>query len=343
MVEVVQSQGWPQAKGLRVMPRLAVVARSLRWTDRAAILPAILVAMLIHAPASVVRAEEASHDHAHHHAAAAPAAEAGTEVAEEAADKATGKTQDETAPAAAKPRPANVGGIEDPQKQGGIITGDVVFEGKLYPRRPILMGTDAFCQTAHPDTPLLDERWVFGKRFGDEKAALQNVFVFVSKGLENHEFELPTTPAVLDQVGCVYIPHVLGVVAGQPIKVLNSDATLHNVNMNSKHNGGFNEGMPVKGMELEKTFKTPEMAIVLKCDVHPWMASYVQVMSHPFFAVTQEDGSFSITGLPPGEYEVSVWHEFERFKPVAAMQRVTVETGKTSEPLHFIYRPPDAK
>ncbi len=209
---------------------------------------------------------------------------------------------------------------------GGTIKGVVKFEGRQAKRKPIRMSADQFCAKAHKGKPARNERYVFG-----DNDTLVNVFVWVSKGLEGKDFPTPDQPAVLDQVGCVYVPHVSGVMVNQPLDILNSDNTLHNVKMNSSNNGSFNEGMPVKGMVINKKMAKPEMAVPFKCDVHPWMGAYVHVMEHPFFAVTGGDGSFEISGLPAGEYEVSVWHEFKKFAPDNETTSVTVADGATQE------------
>jgi len=226
----------------------------------------------------------------------------------------------------------NVGGVET--GKGGSIKGVVKFEGRQAARKAIRMSADAFCDKAHAE-PQLDEKYVWG-----ENGTLQNVFVYVSKGLEGKEVPASGRKAELDQTGCVYVPHVQGVVVNEELLILNNDATLHNVNMNSQSNGRFNIGMPAPGMKEIKKFTKPEIGtMTYKCDVHPWMLAYVHVVAHPYFAVTQADGTFEIKGLPAGEYEVSVWHEMKPFSPDKATQMVKVEEGKAAE-VTVTYAPP---
>ncbi len=212
---------------------------------------------------------------------------------------------------------------------GGTIKGVVKFDGRQAKRKPIRMSADAYCDGAHSDKAL-DERYVFG-----DNDTLQNVFVWVSKGASA---KAASGKAKVDQVGCVYTPHVSGVVVNQELDIVNSDNTLHNVKMNSSSNGSFNEGMPVKGMVITKKFSKPEAGIPFKCDVHPWMGAFVHVVEHPFFAVSGKDGSFAIEGLPAGDYELSVWHEFDKFGPDQETMKVSVGGSETKE-VTFTYGP----
>jgi hypothetical protein len=223
----------------------------------------------------------------------------------------------------AKPRPPNVGGVD--AAGTGTVTGLVKFTGEKPDPKPLSeIAGNAFCKECHKDKVPLAERFVFGKNGSDE--TLVNVLVYVSKGLEGKTFEVPKTPVVLDQVGCIYIPHVVGVMAGQVLEVRNSDDTLHNVMTMPRKNPGFNFGMPVKGGKVEKVFKIPEMKIDLRCFMHGWMVAYVHVLEHPFFAVTPSDGTFTIRGLPPGEYEISVLHETSQFEtPAPIAVKVTAD------------------
>jgi plastocyanin len=239
------------------------------------------------------------------------------------------------APLQDKPlRPANVGGVEEPG--GGTVTGIVKWTGEEIPRKPLpgIMGS-AFCSEACKGRSPLEERWVYGKN-GDDKT-LQNVLVYVVKGLEGRTFAPPKDPAVIDQVACIYTPRVVGVMTGQTLEIRNSDATLHNVMANFKSNKAFNEGMSVKGSKLEKVFQTPELKVDFRCVLHPWMVGWVHVVPHPFFAVTGPDGTFTLRGLPPGEYEIGVVHEAARLVAAPERQAVKIEAGGTAK-VEFCYR-----
>jgi plastocyanin len=135
------------------------------------------------------------------------------------------------------------------------------------------------------------------------------VFVYVKDGLGDRTFPAPQTEVVLDQRGCKYMPHVIGAQVGQPVKIINSDATLHNVHAVPKVNPEFNFSQALKGMENVRTFDRPEIMVPFRCDVHGWMAAYVGVVPHPYFAVTAANGSFEIKGLPAGTYTLEAWHE----------------------------------
>jgi len=191
---------------------------------------------------------------------------------------------------------------------GGSISGRVKVDAKKIPAaKPVKMETDPDCVAKHKE-PLLSERFVVD---GDKN--VMNAFVYIKSGLDGKTFEAPRRPAQLDQVGCKYTPRVLGIMVGQPLRVLNSDRIMHNVHMSPQLNTEFNKAMPGRIRKLpipRKMFSQPEIMIPFKCDVHPWMAAYLGVLTHPFFAVSAEDGTFEIKDVPPGKYEIEVWHEF---------------------------------
>jgi len=244
------------------------------------------------------------------------------------------------APPNGKPTTQSVGGID--AKDSGVVTGVVRFKGTAPAIKPVEeIAGNAFCKQCYKDGKLpIHDEIVLGKN-GDD-VTLGNVLVYVSKGLDGKEFDPPKDPVVLDQVGCMYTPHVVAVMAGQPLEIRNSDATLHNVMATPRENPPFNVGMPGKDDVINKVFKQPELKINLHCFMHPWMSAYVHVLEHPFFAVTGPDGTFTIKGLPPGEYEISVLHEGSLVEPTPATALVKVQAGETKK-VDFDYRPAGEK
>lgn len=183
------------------------------------------------------------------------------------------------------------------------ITGKIKFEGEKPKPKKVSAKSDPRCMREHGQ-PILDEALVVGKSNG-----IKNAFIYIKTGLEGKTFPVPEQPVVLDQKGCVYLPHVFGIMVNQKLEIRNSDPTLHNVRSLPKNSKGFNVGLPIKGMKLDQTFTSPEVMIRLKCDVHPWMHAYAGVLAHPFYAVSNSEGNFEIKNLPPGNYELEVWHE----------------------------------
>jgi hypothetical protein len=185
------------------------------------------------------------------------------------------------------------------------ITGKVVFKGEAPEPEQIDMSGVKECSAQHPDGAFAEKLVVNGN------GTLKNVLVRVSAGLpEGQKFPLPANAAKLDQKGCQYYPHVVGVMIDQPMLITNSDTFLHNVHALSNENPAFNFGQPTQDRQGRKVdpMKAPEVFKV-KCDVHPWMGAFVHVLDHPFFSVTGDDGTFTITGLPAGTYTLTAWHE----------------------------------
>jgi len=184
------------------------------------------------------------------------------------------------------------------------VTGTVTLTGTAPKLPPIGMDADPACAKKHT-SPVASERLVLGA--GN---TMGNIIVWVSKGVPaGKTFTAPTTPVTLDQNGCQYKPHVQGIMVGQAYKILNSDGVLHNVHSLPKVNPQFNKPMPPTLKETTTTFAKPEPIFQIKCDVHPWMTAYIGVFTNPYYAVTAADGKFTISGLDPGTYEISAYHE----------------------------------
>ncbi len=168
---------------------------------------------------------------------------------------------------------------------------------------------------------------------------MANILVYVSKGLPaGKTWPVPTTPVVVDQNGCMYTPHVMGIMVGQTYRILNSDGILHNIHTLPKINPAFNRGQPATVKEMTTTFPKPETVFQIKCDVHPWMQAFMAVFYHPFFSATKTDGKFTISGLDPGTYEITAWHE--RLGMQTAMVTVGANDTKTQA---FKFAVPPAK
>lgn len=206
------------------------------------------------------------------------------------------------------------------------ITGTIKLEGEAPKPELIKMNADPVCMREGKGQTT--EFIVAG-----EGGALQNVFVYVKDGLGNRTFQAPTQAVVLDQKGCHYRPHVFGVMVGQPLQIVNSDPTLHNVHAMPKANQEFNTGQPMQGMKFDHTFTAKEVMVPFKCDVHGWMNAYAGVLDHPFFAVTDASGKFELKGLPPGDYTIEAWHE----KLGPQEQKITVG-AKESKEANFAFK-----
>ena len=184
----------------------------------------------------------------------------------------------------------------------GSVQGTIKYDGDVPKLPPVKMDADPGCAKKHAAGPVPNEVLVLGP--GNTVA---NILVYVKNAPKGGK--ALTTPAVIDQHGCQYVPHVLGLMVGQPLKIVNSDGLLHNVHALPATNGSFNRAMPATVTEFTHTFDKPEAPFRVKCDVHPWMGAYVAVFDHPYFAVTGADGKFTIDGLAAGTYDLVAWHE----------------------------------
>jgi len=213
-----------------------------------------------------------------------------------------------------------------PVTTGATIRGIVRFNGKSPAPKPLSMVADPVCAKQHRSPVMVQDVVV------DSKGDLQNAVVFVSEGLVDRAFEAPAEPVVVEQKGCLYQPHVLAMRANQPLELVNDDATSHNIHPQPANNREWNKAEP-PGSKMEETFAREEIAIPVKCNVHPWMRGYIAVFKHPYFAVTSKDGSFDLSNLPPGTYTIKAWHE----KLGTATQTVTVSQNETKE-ISFMFK-----
>ncbi len=189
----------------------------------------------------------------------------------------------------------------------GTITGTVFFDGAA-PVMPLVdMSSNPNCEREHrppKGTPARAETVVV-----NPNGTLKYVFVWITKGLPEARWTPPSKPAVLDQTGCMYEPHVLGLMTGQPLEILNDDSVNHDVHAEAKVNAAWNESQPPRAEHKVKTFDKAEVMFPVTCNVHPWMRAWLGVSPHPFFAVTGNDGKFTLSGVPPGNYTLEAVHE----------------------------------
>ena len=193
-----------------------------------------------------------------------------------------------------------------PSGNEGQITGTIALNGTAPEAKTIPMDADPVCAQ---HTQKTEEVVANGGK-------LANVFIYIKDGktadgkpITNMSWDVPGTEVTLDQHGCHYVPHVLGIMAGQKLKIVNSDQTAHNIHPLPKSNPEWNESQPSGSEPKEKTFLRPEVVIPVKCNQHPWMKAYIGVMRSPLYAVSGDDGHFTIQGVPPGTYTVAALHE----------------------------------
>jgi plastocyanin len=207
------------------------------------------------------------------------------------------------------------------------LAGAVKFEGTPPRAQRIRMDADPACARLRTE-PATTEDVIVGP--GN---ALANVIVYVKSGLEDYSFPQATEAVVLDQHGCMYTPRVLSVMVNQPIEILNSDDTTHNIHPTPRFNREWNKSQGPRGEKLVESFPREEVAIPVKCNVHPWMKSYIAVLRHHYHDVTHTDGAFSLEGLPPGTYTIEAWHETLG----TSTQEVTLGE-RESKTVEFVFR-----
>jgi plastocyanin len=226
--------------------------------------------------------------------------------------------------------PAAGGGTATPDEaNGATVTGKVTVDGTAPVMKALDMSANPFCVRAHT-TPQKSEEVEAGAG-----GALKDVFVWIKDGdaVTSKTWQVPTTAVMLDQNGCMYKPHMLGVMAGQNIDIKTSDQTNHNIHPMPSVNQEWNESQAPGSEDKMKSFPRQEVMIPVKCQIHPWMKAYIGVVSHPFFAVTADDGSYTIKGLPPGTYTLEFWQE----KYLVHDEPITV-AAKDSKTVNYAYK-----
>jgi len=209
----------------------------------------------------------------------------------------------------------------------GSVAGIVKLDGAAPKPQKVRMDAEPICAKMHP-TAQMSEDYVVGG-----KGELANVVVYVKDGLGNRTFGTPKEPVVLDQNGCIYKPHVIAVQTNQTVEVTNSDATSHNIHPTPANNKEWNKSQPPKAEKIVESFAREEIAIPVKCNVHPWMKSYIAVFKHPYFKVTGKDGAFDLKNLPPGEYTIAAWHG----ELGETTQKVTIG-AKETKTVEFVFK-----
>jgi len=207
----------------------------------------------------------------------------------------------------------------------GDIKGTVKYDGKPPKKKPLRMDADPVCGAAHSEK-------VFSESFKvNANGELAECIVYLRD--VKYSGGVPSTSVELDQKGCIYTPHVFGIQAGQELLIKNSDATLHNIHSMPKKNKEFNFAMPKVVKTKKSKFDVSEDPFYIKCDVHPWMKTWVLVSDHPYFAVTDSNGNYEIKGVPAGTYEVVCWQE--KFKKKAIIETITVGDGEVIKNFTF--------
>jgi len=225
--------------------------------------------------------------------------------------------------AAKEQAPAAEGAVYQPTGEEGSVTGKVNFEGQAPKFKPLSMDADSVCAAKHSG-PVYPDVVV-----ANSNGTLANVLVYVKTGLEGKAFATPSDAVVLDQNGCIYKPHVLGIQARQSLRVTTSDNTTHNIHPMPKVNREWNLSQAPGADAITQSFTRAEVSIPVKCNQHPWMKAWIHVMSNPFYAVTGDAGTFELKGLPPGEYEIEAVHE--QYGAQAMKVTVAAKAAATAE------------
>ncbi|MGH9730096.1 MAG: carboxypeptidase regulatory-like domain-containing protein [Candidatus Acidiferrales bacterium] len=202
----------------------------------------------------------------------------------------------------------------------GEIAGKIYFKGTAPKLLPLDMGKDPVCVSEHSAAVHSQDGAV------NNNGTLPNAFVYVKSSTVQLPRTAPTNSVDLAQEGCMYEPHVLGVMVGQPLQVLTLDPTTHNIHVVPTANREWNVTQQPGSPSIIRKFTHPEIMIPVHCNEHPWMKAYIGVVDNPFYAVTSNDGSFVLKNVPPGEYTLAVWTATFGTQE----QKVTVRAGETA-------------
>ena len=198
---------------------------------------------------------------------------------------------------------ASLGGRPVDLATAGVLSGNIILVGTPPTMRVINMAAVPNCAKGRSSAAMTEDV-VLG-----ENGTLQNVVVYLKGDFSQYSFETLDSPVNIDQKGCTYVPHVLALRVGQPLRVTNSDLATHNIHTVPKVNRPRNDSQSSGTLPINQTFSRQEVAIPVKCNIHSWMKAYIAVLSTPYFQVTGKDGSFEISNVPPGTYMVTAWHE----------------------------------
>ena len=209
----------------------------------------------------------------------------------------------------------------------GEVTGKITFQGTRPPPQRINMDQDPTCEQKNHGPVFAEDGRV------NNNGTLANAFVYVKSGAEKYTFAVPTETAVLDQNGCMYKPHVLGIMAGQILQITSSDDTTHNIHPMPQDNREWNMSQTPGAVPILQKFMHPEIMIPIKCNQHNWMKAWLGVTSNPFFAVTGGDGIFTLKGLPPGDYTIGAWTE-----TLGTQEQKVTLTAKESKTIDFVFK-----
>ncbi|MCH7591600.1 MAG: carboxypeptidase regulatory-like domain-containing protein [Planctomycetes bacterium] len=214
-----------------------------------------------------------------------------------------------------------------------VVKGKIFFKGNAakYKRETINTNKDPNCKKSKKK--IGSEKVILNgvkanKKDPSSPITIRNTMVYVKEGLGDRKFPVKAGSVELNQFGCQYKPHVIGIMEGQDLIVKNSDDTNHNIHFLPKVNKQLNFSQPKKGMTKSVSLKKEDV-FKAKCDVHPWMGCYIKVFNHPFFAVTGKDGTFELSGLPPGKYVIEAWHE--KFGTQTVTVEVAVDETKVAD------------